>query len=75
MTVEKPIPRLLLRPIATGANRVMNQSEFQASICNLLKAREKTRVKGAIGFGFPSYCMKNEREIFKSITKRCHAIA
>ena len=30
----------------------MNQSEFLEITCNLLKAREKSRVQGAIGLGF-----------------------
>ena len=30
----------------------MNQSEFQEITGNLLKAREKSRVQDAIGFGF-----------------------
>ena len=44
----------------------MNQSEFLAITCNLLKAREKSRVQGAIGFGFAfaSHWLKNWREIF-----------
>ena len=40
MTVEKPKPKQLLRPITTGAGSAMNQSQFLAIICNLLKARE-----------------------------------
>ena len=47
----------------------MNQSEFSAIFCNLLKAREKSCVHGAIGFGFTSHWFKNSREIFKAITK------
>ena len=39
-TVEKPKPKQLLRPITTGANSTMNQSQFLAIIWNLLKARE-----------------------------------
>ena len=42
MAVEKP--KQLLRPITMGANSVMNQSEFLAITCYLLKAREKSRV-------------------------------
>ena len=44
----------------------MNQSEFLAITCNLLKAREKSRVQGAIGFrfAFASHWLKNWREIF-----------
>ena len=30
MTVEKPKPKQLLRPITTGANSMMNQSQFLA---------------------------------------------
>ena len=54
MTVGKPKPKQLLRPITTGANSAMNQSQFLAITCNLLKAREKSRVHRAIGFGFAS---------------------
>ena len=32
----------------------MNPTEFLAITCNLLKAREKSRVEGAIGYGFTS---------------------
>ena len=48
----------------------MNQSQFPAITCNSLKAREKSRVRGAIGFGFASHWSKNWRESFKPITKR-----
>ena len=70
MTVEKPKPKQLLRPITTGANRAMSQSQFLAITCNMLKAREKSRVHGVIGFGFASHWLKNWRESFKPITKR-----
>ena len=70
MTVEKPKPKQLLRPITTGANSAMNQSQFLAAIWNLLKAREKSRVRGAIGFGFACHWLKNWRESFRPITKR-----
>ena len=69
MTVEKPKPKQLLRPITTGADSAMNQSQFLAMTCNSLKAREKSRVHGAIGFGFDSHWLKNWRESFKPITK------
>ena len=64
MTVEKPKPKQLLRPITTGA---MNQSQFLAIACNSLEAREKSRVHGAIGFDFDSHWLKNWRESFKPI--------
>ena len=70
MTVEKPKPKQLLRPITTGANSAMNESQFLAFTCNSLLAREKSRVHGAVGFGFASHWLKNRRESFKPITKR-----
>ena len=72
MTVEKPKPKQLLRPITTGADSAMNQSQFLAITCNSLQAREKSRVHGAIGFGFgfASHRLKNWRDSFKPITKR-----
>ena len=72
MTVEKPKPKQLLRPITTEANSAMNQSQFLAITCNSLEAREKSRVHGAIGFGFDSHRLKNWRESFKSIIKRSY---
>ena len=77
MTVEKPKPKQLLRPITTGTNSSTNQSEFLAITCNSLEAREKSPLHGAIGFGFASHWLKNWRESFKPITKlsnRNHAI-
>ena len=68
MTVEKPKPQQLLRPITTGAGIAMNQSQFLAITCNSLKAREKSRVHGAIGFD--CHWLKNWRDSFKPITKR-----
>ena len=47
----------------------MNQSEFLAISCNSLEAREKSRVHGAIGFGFASHWFKNWRDSFKPMTK------
>ena len=70
MTVEKPKAKQLLRPITTGVNNAINQSQFLAIIWNLLKAREKSRVNGAIGFGFASRWLKNWCESFKPIIKR-----
>ena len=49
MTVEKPKPKQLFRPITTRTNTTMNQSQFIAIICDSLKARQKSRVRGAIG--------------------------
>ena len=69
MTVEKPKPKQLLRPITTGTNSAMNQSQFLAINCNSLEAREKSRVHGAISFGFASHWLKNWRDSFKPITK------
>ena len=70
MTVEKSKLKQLLRPITKGTDSAMNQSEFVAITCNSLEAREKSRVRGAIGFGFASHWLKYWRESFKPITKR-----
>ena len=70
MTVEKPKPKQLLWPITAETDSAMNQSEFLAITCNSLKAREKWRVHGAIGFGFVSHWLKIRHESFKPITKR-----
>ena len=70
MTVEKPKPKQLLRPITTGAKSALNQSQFLAITYNLLKTWGKSRVHGAIGFGFASHWLKNWREPFKPIIKR-----
>ena len=50
----------------------MNQSQFLAITCNSREAREKSRVHGAIGFGFgfASHWLKNWCDSFKPITKR-----
>jgi len=52
MSVEKPKPKQLLRPITTGANSAMNQSQFLAITSNSLETREKSCIHGAIGFAF-----------------------
>ena len=72
MTDEKPKHKQLPLPITTGAGSAMNQSQFLAKTCKSLEAREKPRVRGAIGFGFgfDSHCLKNWRKSFKPITKR-----
>ena len=70
MTVEKPKPKQLLPPITTGANSAINQSQFLGITRDSLKAREKSRIHGAIGFGFASHWLKIWRESFKPITKR-----
>ena len=55
MIVEKTKPKQLLRPITTGTNGGMNQSQFLAITCNSLEPQEKSRVHGATGFGFASH--------------------
>ena len=70
MTVEKPKPKQLLRPITTGAGSAMNQSQFLAITRNPLKAWERSCVHGAIGFGFDSHWLKYWCESFKPITRR-----
>ena len=46
----------------------MNQSQLLAITLNLLKAQEKSRVHGPIGFA--SHWLKNWREYYKPIIKR-----
>ena len=70
MTIEKPKPKQLLRPITTETNSSMNQSQFLVITCNSPEAREKSREHGKIGFGFASLWLKKWRESFKPITKR-----
>ena len=70
MTVLKPKPKQLLGLITTGTNSTMNQSQFLAITCNSLDAREKSRVKVTIGFGFASHWLKNWCNSFKPMTKR-----
>ena len=66
MTFGKPKPKQFLRPIITGVNCAMNQSQSLEIACNSLKARDKC-THGAIGFGFASHRLKNTRESFKPI--------
>ena len=70
MTVEKPKPKQLLRPITTRTKSSMNPSQFLAIACNSPEAQQISGVHGAIGFGFASHWLKNWRESFKPITKR-----
>ena len=48
MTVEKPKPKQLLRPVTTGTNSAMNQSQFLGITCNSPEAREKSRAHGCL---------------------------
>ena len=59
MTVEKPKPKQLLRPITTGTNSAMNQSQLLSISCNSLEVREKSRAHSAIRLGFASHRLKN----------------
>ena len=71
MTVEKPKPKQLLRPITTRAGSAINQSQFLAITWNSLEAREKSQVHGAIGFA--SHWFKYWRDSFKPISKRSNS--
>ena len=64
MTAENPKPKQILRPITTGTNSAMDQSQFLAITCNLLEAREKSLVHGAIGFGLASDWLKKLARLF-----------
>ena len=62
MTVKKPKPKQLLRPITTGARRQRYEPITIPSnyICMYsLEARERSRVHGAIGFGLACHWLKN----------------
>ena len=78
MTVEKASAKVihnLLWPITTGANCTINQSEFLAVACKMIKLQEKSCVQVTIilwlciGLGFASCRLKNWHEIFKPIIK------
>ena len=43
---------------------MMNQREFLAITCNFLKAREKSREQGAIGFGLAPHWLKTGAKFF-----------
>ena len=58
MTVEKSI--------TTVENSAMNQSEILVITRNFLKAWEKSRVQGAIGFGFASHWLEKTGARFLS---------
>jgi len=45
---------------------MMNQSKFVPNTCNLLTAREKWCIQGAIGFGFPSHRLKKLAQDIKA---------
>ena len=70
MTVKKSKPKQFLRPIRTGADGAMNQSQLLAITYNSLEAWEKSCLHSAIGFGFASHWLKNWRESLKPITKQ-----
>ena len=69
MTVKNPIPKELIRPITTGANSAMSQSEFPVVSCNLPQLWEKLLVQGTIGFGFASHLLKIWLKMFLPFTK------
>ena len=56
--------------ITVGAISAMNQSECLKISRNLFEAREKSRVRGVIGFSLASHWLKKWREIPTPITKR-----
>ena len=59
-----------ITPTNHNRSRQRNEPITIAITCSSLKAREKSRAHGAIGFGFASHWLKNWRESFKPITKR-----
>ena len=61
--------------VTTGAKRAMRQSESLIITCNSLKARGKSRVQGAISFGFVTHWLKNCRLILSQLLSLAIAIA
>ena len=68
MTVEKPKPKQLLRPITTWANSAVNQSQFLA--IRSKRGKNHAYMARLAGFGFASHWLKNWRESFNPIIKR-----
>ena len=66
MNVELPNNKVIT---PTNHNRSKRRDEPIRIPRNFIKAREKSRVQGAIGFGFSSYWLKKWREILQPITK------
>ena len=52
----------------------MNQPQFLVVTCNLLKAREKSRVQGAIDFYFAPHWLTNWREIIWLLTQQSQSV-
>jgi len=53
----------------------MNQSQYLATTCNSLKAREESRVCGAIGFGLASDWLKTGASLLSQSLNVTIAIA
>ena len=53
----------------------MNQSQFLAITRNSIKAREKSRVQGAIGFGFASHWLKTGASLLSQSLSGAIAVA
>ena len=70
MAVEKPIPKLLLRPIITREDRVTNQSEFLAITRTCSKRVEYRAYKVQLVLAFAFHWLNNYLEMFKPITER-----
>ena len=59
---------ILLWPITTNVNNMMNQWKLEENIRNQRQARENACDQAAIGFGFASDWLSRWRKIFKPIT-------
>ena len=58
LSVLKPKPKQLLRPITKNVNNTMDQSELEANTCNRCQARENACERGTIGFSLASHWLK-----------------
>ena len=66
LSVVKPKPKQLHRPITTDPDSSVNQSEFEVITCNRRQARENARVQLAISFA--SNWLRKWREFCQPIT-------
>jgi len=64
MTVEKPKPKQLLRPITAGANSAMNQSQFLAITCNTAESAGKMTCTWCDWFWFCFSLVENLARVF-----------
>ena len=70
MSVEKTNTKVTTSINKKRSKQRDEEIRIPSTTWDVFKAREKSRVQGAIGFVFASHWLKNWREILKPITKR-----